>query len=59
MCNGSQGLSVYNVSDPAAPVLIQRLDTFGMTANVVVGEKFKKIYMADLVNGLEVAEFGF
>lgn len=59
VANGSQGLSVYNVSDPAAPVLIQRLDTFGMTANVVVGEKFKKIYMADLVNGLEVAEFGF
>ncbi|MBF0492367.1 MAG: hypothetical protein HQM15_06255 [Deltaproteobacteria bacterium] len=59
IANGSQGLSVYNVSDAAAPVLIEHLATFGMTADVVVGEKFKKIYMADLVNGLEVAEFGF
>ena len=57
--NGKEGLWIYNVSDPSQPVLITKLSTHGQAAGVAVGERYKNVYIADLVNGLEMAEFGF
>jgi hypothetical protein len=59
VANGRKGLWVYNTSDPSAPVLIAKLATHGAAAGVAVGQKYKNIYIADVVNGLEIAEFGF
>jgi hypothetical protein len=59
VANGKEGVWVYNTSDPSAPVLISKLSTYGEAAGVAVGQKYKNIYIADLVNGLELAEFGF
>jgi hypothetical protein len=57
--NGKEGLMIYNVSDPSQPILITRLSTHGQAVGVAVGERYKNVYIADLVNGLEMAEFGF
>ena len=59
IANGSEGIRVYNTSDPSSPVLINKLPTFGLAVSVAVGQKYKNIYIADLINGLEMAEFGF
>lgn len=59
VANGVEGIRVYNASDPSAPVLVYRLPTFGLAVSVVVGNQYKNIYIADLINGLEMAEFGF
>lgn len=59
VANGSEGIRVYNTSDPSSPILINKLPTFGLAVSVAVGNKYKNIYIADLINGLEMAEFGF
>ena len=59
VANGIEGVRVYNISDPSSPVLINKLPTFGLAVSVAVGQKYKNIYIADLINGLEIAEFGF
>lgn len=59
VANGVEGVRVYNASDPSSPVLINKLPTFGLAVSVAVGNKYKNIYIADLINGLEMAEFGF
>lgn len=59
VANGRQGLWVFNASDPSSPVLIAKLPTYGIAVGVAVGEKYKNLYIADLINGLEMAEFGF
>lgn len=59
VANGAEGIRVYNTSDPSSPVLINKLPTFGLAVSVAVGDKYKNIYIADLINGLEIAEFGF
>ncbi len=59
VANGREGLWVYNASDPTAPILVSQLQTHGVAVGVAVGQKYKNIYIADLVNGLEMAEFGF
>lgn len=59
VANGVEGIRVYNTSDPSDPVMIYRLPTFGLAVSVVVGNQYKNIYIADLINGLEMAEFGF
>ncbi len=57
--SGKLGVLVYNISDPTAPILITQLSTHGDTVGVAVGQKYRNIYIADLINGLEMAEFGF
>ncbi|GEM_PF-3330835 len=59
VANGIEGIRVYNISDPSSPVFIAKLPTFGLAVSVAVGQKYKNIYIADLINGLEMAEFGF
>jgi len=59
VANGRKGVWAYNASDPSSPVLIAKLPTHGIATAVTVGQKYKNIYIADLVNGLEMAEFGF
>ncbi|MBL7686176.1 MAG: hypothetical protein JNK65_09125, partial [Deltaproteobacteria bacterium] len=59
VANALEGLAVYNVSNPTLPVRIANLSTHGLVADVAVGQKYKDIYIADLLNGLEKAEFGF
>jgi len=57
--SGPEGLVVFNASDLSAPVPILRNPTYGMAVSVAVGEKYKNVYIADLINGLQLAEFGF
>jgi hypothetical protein len=59
VANGRKGVWAYNASDPSSPVLIAKLPTHGIATAVAVGQKYKNVYIADLVNGLEMAEFGF
>ncbi len=57
--SGPEGVIVFNASDPSAPVSILKNPTYGMAVSIAVGEKYKNIYIADLINGLQLAEFGF
>ncbi len=59
VANGAEGVRIYNISDPSSAVLINKLPTFGLAVSVAVGNQYKNIYIADLINGLEMAEFGF
>ncbi len=59
VASGKEGVVVLNMSDMASPVSIVNNPTYGMAVGIAVGEKYKNIYIADLVNGLQLAEFGF